>query len=69
MNYRRITFARFSFILFVGYALLCQSCDTEGNLDPDYKNHFVRFFGDEGNQEGVDMIVEESDRSVILLGT
>lgn len=45
------------------------SCDTSNNLEPDYKNYFVRLYGTEGKQEGVDLIVNESDESVVLLGT
>jgi hypothetical protein len=50
-------------IIFMG------GCDTENNLDPEYEDHFVRFFGDQGNQEGVDLIVNESEKTVVLLGT
>ena len=44
-------------------------CDTENNIDPDYENYYVRFFGDQGSQEGVDLIVNESEQTVVLLGT
>lgn len=44
-------------------------CDTENNIDPDYENYYVRFFGDQGSQEGVDLIVNEGEQTVVLLGT
>lgn len=65
----KIPYPKFTLVSLVIFVWLCQSCDTEGNLDPDYKNHFVRFIGDEGNQEGVDLIIDESDQSLMLLGT
>jgi hypothetical protein len=50
-------------------ALTIVSCDTENNLEPVYEDYFVRLFGDEGYQEGVDLVVEESTQTVLLLGT
>ncbi|HEX7016987.1 MAG TPA: hypothetical protein VF191_15875 [Cyclobacteriaceae bacterium] len=50
-------------------ALLTVSCDTENNLNPVYEDYFVRLFGDEGYQEGVDLVVEEPSETVLLLGT
>lgn len=44
-------------------------CDTEGNLGPEEKNFFVKYYGAEGNQDGVDFVVNETDQSLILLGT
>lgn len=49
--------------------ILFVSCDTENSIDPDYEDYYVRFFGDQGNQEGVDLIVDESEQTVVLLGT
>lgn len=45
------------------------ACDTENNLDPVYEDYYIRLFGDEGNQEGVDLVVNEADQTVLLLGT
>ena len=43
------------------------SCDTEGNVDPIYQTYFIKYYGEDGNQEGVDLLVN-SDGSLILLG-
>ncbi len=44
-------------------------CDTVGNLDPVYNDYFVKYYGDEGAQYGVDMLVNEQEGTLILLGT
>lgn len=43
------------------------SCDTEGNVDPVYQNNFIKYYGEDGNQDGVDLLVN-ADGSLILLG-
>lgn len=49
--------------------IIASSCDTENNLKPVYEDYYVKLFGEEGNQEGVDLVVNESDQTVLLLGT
>lgn len=36
---------------------LATSCDTESSVDPNYENYFVKYYGYEGNQSGVDLVV------------
>ncbi len=43
------------------------SCDTESNFSIPEENYFVKFYGDEGEQEGVDFIMN-TDGSVVMLG-
>ena len=43
------------------------SCDTASNVDPIYENYFTKYYGEDGEQEGVD-IVRNADGSMILLG-
>lgn len=50
-------------------SMMLPSCDTENNLEPVYEDYYIRLFGDEGNQEGVDVVVSEADQTVLLLGT
>ncbi|MDV3308413.1 MAG: hypothetical protein LOY03_06315 [Cyclobacteriaceae bacterium] len=64
--YNHIALLCFSVVLMT---LTLASCDTENNLDPVYEDYFVRLFGDEGYQEGVDLVVEEATETVLLLGT
>lgn len=40
-------------------------CDTESNVDPRFENYFVKYYGEEGNQTGVDVKVL-SDGFIIL---
>jgi hypothetical protein len=44
------------------------SCDTRRNLEPSYKNFFVKYFGGDGDQTAVDFVLNEQDNSVIILG-
>jgi hypothetical protein len=69
MRNSRVTYISQCILYFIISGVTWQACDTENNLGPDYKNYFVRLFGEEGNQEGVDLIVNEADESVVLLGT
>ncbi len=43
------------------------SCDSESQLDPPGENYFVKFYGEDGNHEGIDFIVND-DGTFILLG-
>jgi hypothetical protein len=43
------------------------ACDTEGNVDPPYKDYFVKYYGTQGDQEGIDMVLN-ADGTVVLLG-
>jgi len=60
---------RLVYLIALVIIFLVAGCDTENSIDPDYEDYYVRFFGDQGNQEGVDLIVNESEQTVILLGT
>jgi hypothetical protein len=49
-------------ILFITF-----SCDTENSFPVPEENYFVKFYGEEGNQEGVDFIIN-TDGSVVMVG-
>ena len=44
------------------------SCDTASSIDPPENSFFVKFYGDNGNQEGVDAVLNV-DGTMTLLGT
>lgn len=44
------------------------SCDTASSIDPPVNNFFVKFYGANGNQEGVDAVLN-IDGSITLFGT
>jgi hypothetical protein len=48
--------------------LLMLSCDTSRNTPDPVDHFFVRYYGADGNQEGVDMVANE-DGTFMLLGT
>jgi hypothetical protein len=43
------------------------SCDSENKFEAPAESHFVKFYGEDGNHEGVDFVVN-TDGSYILLG-
>jgi len=53
-------------LLFISLAAL-YSCDTASNIDPPENSFFLKYFGGEGNQEGVDLITN-ADGTFFLLG-
>ena len=46
---------------------LLLSCDTASNVEPMYEEYFTKYYGEDGEQQGVD-IVRNGDGSMILLG-
>jgi hypothetical protein len=54
-------------LLVISSVMVVCSCDTEGNVDPVYQTYFLKYYGVDGNQEGVDLLVNP-DGSMILLG-
>jgi hypothetical protein len=47
--------------------VLLISCDTANNVDPIFESYFTKYYGEDGEQEGVDIVVN-ADGSMILLG-
>jgi hypothetical protein len=43
------------------------SCDTKDSFSPPEQSYFLKYFGDDGNHDGVDFVVN-SDGSFVLLG-
>ena len=48
--------ARFSLLLLLTGTLYF-SCDTEDTVEPNFEDYFVKYYGEEGNQQGVDIEV------------
>ncbi|MCA6410313.1 MAG: hypothetical protein IM575_14420, partial [Cytophagales bacterium] len=48
-------------------ATLFISCDTQKSFETPDENYFVKYFGNEGNQQGVDFAVND-DGTVFILG-
>jgi hypothetical protein len=46
---------------------LLLSCDTASNVEPIFEEYFTKYYGEDGEQQGVD-IVPNGDGSMILLG-
>jgi hypothetical protein len=43
------------------------SCDTPGNVEPIFNDYFTKYYGEDGEQSGVDLVLN-TDGSMILLG-
>jgi len=54
-------------LIYITSLIILLSCDTASNVDPVFQNYFVKYYGEDGNQEGVDLLVQ-ADGSMILLG-
>ncbi|MEQ9413917.1 MAG: hypothetical protein RIF39_08805, partial [Cyclobacteriaceae bacterium] len=50
------------------FSVLVLSCDTASNIEPPENSFFLKYYGNEGNQEGVDAVVNP-DGTVTLFGT
>ncbi len=55
------------YILLV-FLFVWAACDTKSNVDPVYKNYFIKYYGEDGNQEGKDILVN-NDGTLVILGT
>lgn len=47
--------------------LIAAACDTESSFTIPEENYFVKFYGEEGEQEGIDFVLN-SDGSVVMVG-
>jgi hypothetical protein len=55
------------FVLMAFLSIVIVACDTSSNVDTLYKSYFIKTFGGDGDQEGVDILVN-SDNTITLLG-
>lgn len=47
--------------------LVLASCDTSNSVDPVFREQFIKYYGTDGDQSGVDLLVND-DGTMILLG-
>ncbi len=48
--------------------LVTSSCDTKNSIDPEFKNYFIKYYGEDGSHEAKDFVVT-NDGGVIIVGT
>jgi hypothetical protein len=53
--------------LFIGLTGLLLSCDNKNSIEPPGKKYFVKYYGGDGDQTAVDIIVN-NDGSILMLG-
>ena len=56
---------RISFLLLLFAPFL--SCDTAADFEDDFKKYFIKYYGEDGDQEAVDFVIND-DGTVLLLG-
>jgi hypothetical protein len=44
------------------------SCDTQNNVEPIFESYFTKYYGEDGEQHGVDLVINRNDGSMVLLG-
>lgn len=60
---------RVKFVLSIGLlslSLLLFTCDTRNNVEPAFKNYFIRYYGGDGNHEARDFVLN-ADGSIVIL--
>jgi hypothetical protein len=55
-----------AWVLCAGLALTV-ACDTSNSVDPVFKDYFIKYYGNDGDQEARDMVVN-ADGTVLILG-
>ncbi|HNP17683.1 MAG TPA: hypothetical protein PKL31_04540 [Fulvivirga sp.] len=58
---------RIKYLILALLAVLTQGCDTESNVEPRFEEYFIKYYGEQGSQEGIDVEVL-ADGGFILLG-
>lgn len=59
------------FVISIGMFLLSLvliTCDTKNNVEPTFKNYFIRYYGEDGSHEAKDFVLT-NDGGVIIVGT
>ncbi|MBX2970592.1 MAG: hypothetical protein KF803_14575 [Cyclobacteriaceae bacterium] len=59
------------FVISIGMfllSLLLITCDTKNNVEPTFRNYFIRYYGEDGNHEAKDFVLT-NDGGVIIIGT
>ncbi len=59
--------ARVAYFLFLINALILSGCDTKNDFEDTLKDYFIKYYGEDGKQQGIDMIVN-NDGTMLLLG-
>lgn len=57
---------RTSWFIYIGILMLL-GCETSNTVDPIYKKYFVKYYGKDGNQVAVDLVLD-ADENMYLLG-
>lgn len=53
--------------IFLGLLMVLFACDTKQDFEGEFQNYFIKYYGEDGNQDAVDMVVN-ADGTALLLG-
>src|SRR6187431_751010 len=59
--------SRITQFLFLIFVFTFSGCDTKDDFEGTFKNFFIKYYGEDGKQDGIDMIVND-DGTMLLLG-
>lgn len=59
--------SRIAQFLFLSFVFTFSGCDTKDDFEGTFKDYFIKYYGEDGKQEGVDLIVND-DGTLLLLG-
>lgn len=63
---RRVMKVRNSHILFMTIWFIIFACDTASNVEPVFEQYYLKYFGGDGDNEGIDLVVNPDNTFVIL---
>ncbi|MBX2966677.1 MAG: hypothetical protein KF845_11055 [Cyclobacteriaceae bacterium] len=49
-------------------SLVLITCDTKNNVEPTFKDYFIKYYGEDGNHEAKDFVVT-NNQEIIIVGT
>jgi hypothetical protein len=53
--------------IFLGLLMVLFACDTKQDFEGEFQNYFLKYYGEDGNQDAVDLVVN-ADGTALLLG-
>ena len=55
-------------ILFISMVMGIMACDTSSSVEPVFKQYYIKYLGGDGDNEGIDLIVN-TDNTFVILGS
>jgi hypothetical protein len=46
--------------------IIAWGCDTASNVEPIFKDHYIKYYGGDGDEQGIDLIVNNDDTYIVM---